>query len=349
MKKAIYMALGLLMAVMSMRVVPVLATESHYNAFSINGIIPDNQINKKVSYFDLRMTPGQEQDLQVEINNSGEATMEAKVVINAARTGNNGVKIYTDKGELDSSMTYPIESLTEIITPTLKIPPHSKGTAIIKLRMPNVDIKGTILGGIVVTGSTEGSAQTSDKKTYDIDNKVAYALGLKLSMNDEPIAPNLNLQKAGATLTDYHPTIAAQLQNDQPMIMNGVKIQGEVYKKGSSKELSKVSIENGEISPNTNFNVIFDWKDKKVASGTYKLHLKATYQGKVWEWNENFKVKSQDAKEINEKSMFVKEDPPWIWIVFGIIIAVLIMVILILLVLLIKRRKEDRNKKTLDE
>lgn len=63
------------------------AQEDAAVSFSISAIIPDNQIDKDLSYFDLLMEPEKEQTIQVVISNSSDETIIAKTQINAATTG----------------------------------------------------------------------------------------------------------------------------------------------------------------------------------------------------------------------------------------------------------------------
>lgn len=326
----------------------VSAETEPYNSFSISIVQPENQIDKSVSYFDLLVTPNQVQELQVQIKNDGDKRMIASVDVNDALTGNNGVKVFLDKGKNDETLKYPVANMSEVLTPEVVVEPNSQMVARIRLSVPNAEINGEILGGIVVKARTEnGETAENPEAGVDIKNQVAYILGLKLTMNDNVVKPNLNLLSAQAALVDYRTGVTATLQNDQPVIMNGVKFTGEVYKKGSSTELSKVNITNGEISPNTNFNIVFDWDNRKVEAGTYRLHLKAEFKDDVWEWDEEFKVSDNEADKVNEESFFVEEDNSWMWILLGVVVTLLIVALIGLIFFILwkrRKRKEEEEK-----
>ncbi|MEN2666160.1 WxL protein peptidoglycan domain-containing protein [Listeria aquatica] len=57
-------AVGLVSGLLVAR--PAAAAEMN---FAVQAIIPGNQIDKSQTYFDLRMKPGQKQDIEVELRN----------------------------------------------------------------------------------------------------------------------------------------------------------------------------------------------------------------------------------------------------------------------------------------
>lgn len=341
--------IGLLVSVLALTAFisgsPLAAAEA-YNDFTISAVLPSNQIDASVSYFDLRVSRQQVQELQVEIKNDGDQTMLATVELNSARTGNNATKIYTDKGENDASLKYPITSMATVLDPTITVAAHTTVIARVQLTIPDVEITGDILGGIVVRATTDSESQsTGSEENINIENQVAYVLGLKLSMNDTVVKPNLNLMGVQAQLVDYRTSVTARLQNDQARIMNGVLIEGEIYKKDSSTALTEVMIPEGQISPNTNFDVVFDWNGKKIDAGTYRLHLRAEYEGEVWEWDETFEVTDSEAADVNDDSFFVEEDNTLLLILLGAGGMLLILGLGWLIFFLWKKRKKEETEK----
>ena len=66
-------------------------------SFSVQAVIPENQIDKSQSYFDLKMQPDQSQDLTVELYNNTEKDLTISVTPNAATTNQNGVVEYNNQ------------------------------------------------------------------------------------------------------------------------------------------------------------------------------------------------------------------------------------------------------------
>jgi len=77
--------------------------------YTVSADLPKNQLNSKVSYFDLKVTPGQTQDLTIQIKNSDNAAHKYVVTPNRATTNDNGVIDYSQsKAKADASLKFDI-------------------------------------------------------------------------------------------------------------------------------------------------------------------------------------------------------------------------------------------------
>lgn len=85
------MSIGLLFMSFSMRV----SAEENPSNVAISAVIPDNQIDKNKTYFDLLMTPGEEQELEVVLTNSSDEAITMESSVNSAITNDNGVVDYS--------------------------------------------------------------------------------------------------------------------------------------------------------------------------------------------------------------------------------------------------------------
>ena len=65
--------------------------------FSVKALIPDNQIDTKKSYFDLRMKPKQKQEIETILYNSSDEEMNIKISVYNATTNQNGLIVYEDQ------------------------------------------------------------------------------------------------------------------------------------------------------------------------------------------------------------------------------------------------------------
>jgi hypothetical protein len=64
--------------------------------YDVQAVIPENQVDKTKSFFDLRMQPDQKQTISVRINNTSDQDSEYKVTINQAYTSDQGFIDYSD-------------------------------------------------------------------------------------------------------------------------------------------------------------------------------------------------------------------------------------------------------------
>jgi len=62
--------------------------------FSVNTVVPSNQIDKEKTYFNLKMIPNQKQDVTVTLKNNTKKDITINIGINTAKTNANGVIEY---------------------------------------------------------------------------------------------------------------------------------------------------------------------------------------------------------------------------------------------------------------
>ena len=81
--------------------------------YSVKANLPENQIDKNKTYFDLKMDPNQKEEISLTVKNSSEEEIILNIVPNNSKTNQNGVIDYSDENlEKDKSLKY---SLTDII------------------------------------------------------------------------------------------------------------------------------------------------------------------------------------------------------------------------------------------
>ena len=72
--------------------------------FSVSPVMPDNQNPESRGYFDLRVSPGQKQELTVTISNSGSEEIGVSLNLLTVSTNINGIVDYTSSGKTDETM-----------------------------------------------------------------------------------------------------------------------------------------------------------------------------------------------------------------------------------------------------
>jgi len=283
-----------------------------YSNYSIKAILPKNQIDPNLSYFDLLIGKNHTQTIEVEITNTGDETMEVSLAINDAFTTNNGVIDYLNQQEHDKSHFLNVYEVTNIIDNNFYIEAHTTKRSAIEINIPDISFDGEILGGIVVRGKTNKALERSED-SLTIQNDIAYVVGLKMRMNHTPVKQNLNLLKIEEKLVDHRPAVIANIQNDQAIIMQDVAIQGSITKANHSDTVAEIMFDSKKIAPNTNFDVVFDFGGKAIANGDYQMNLVITNGDKKWQWKEDFRITNAD--EINKENLFKEEKTNWFLII----------------------------------
>lgn len=315
--------------------------------YTIKAEIPENQIDKSKTYFDLMMKPGEEQDLVVDVYNySGETgTFKAELVY--ATTNHNGSIEYTetDIKKADKSMKYPFPKIAKLKEDkdtlsegTLTLANNKSGKLNIHVKMPKNEIEGVILGGIRVTKvkSDEEILKEEEEGGIKINNEYSYVIGAQLRMNNRDVLPNLNFVNVRPALLESRTAVLVNLQNDKPVRIGKLKLDGEILKDG--KVVREFFNEDFDIAPNVNFDVPFRWENERIEQGNYTLKLKATDGNETWEWTEKFKI-GAEVEKINDKAVFDEEERGFIFIAVIVLVVVLVGGLITLLIL--KKRNRD--------
>ncbi|BFH43359.1 DUF916 domain-containing protein [Paenibacillus melissococcoides] len=116
--------------------------------YSVKANIPENQINKNLTYFDLKMEPGSKQTISLTVKNGSAERIELMIEPNTAITNQNGVIDYSKhEHEKDSSLKY---AFSELISPKQTVSVKGKETKEVPftIQMPEEPFDGVILGGL---------------------------------------------------------------------------------------------------------------------------------------------------------------------------------------------------------
>lgn len=312
--------------------------------YTVSADLPKNQLNSKVSYFDLKVTPGQTQDLTIQIKNSDNAAHKYVVTPNRATTNDNGVIDYSQsKAKADASLKFDIKSALSQ-SQTVEVPAKATKAVTFKLKVPKKGFTGIALGGINVVQETAASKNKTSGMT--IENQYAYVIGLQLQEEAKVTAePNMKLLGVKAKQVNYRNYVTANLQNTAPVIMHGLKIKSYVTNVGSNKKITTTDKENLAMAPNSNFNYAIGDGNQALKAGNYTLHLTATAEkGKhKWQFTRNFTISEQKAKELNKTAVGQEKQPNYFWWFVGLGVIILALLGLVIWLILKNRRRDDDN------
>ncbi|MTD40458.1 DUF916 domain-containing protein [Erwinia sp. CPCC 100877] len=304
-------------------------------------VLPHNQFNPTVEYFDLRMSPGQDQDLKLELTNTSENEQKVNIQINDATTNNKGNIDYTDRWKtiaretsLELSLTDVAEAESEIV-----IPAKQKKTAVIHLKMPEKQFDGMVLGGIKVLLMNSGNEDQKNSK-----GKKSYTIAVKLTETAKPVAANLELLEVFPAKESKKNVIKATIRNDQAMTLDEIELTAEINKKNSNAIYYQTEVAGYRMAPNSRFDFIIEHEDKPFQAGDYEIHIAASSKetGQSWNWDQEFKITADEQKETNNTDTFTSwKDNLNIYIT--ICTATLLAILLVLFLLLIRRHRQEKR------
>lgn len=308
--------------------------------YSVKAVIPENQIDMKHSYFDLRMVPNQAQELEVLVYNNESEDITIHVGIHNASTNSNGLIVYEEREEVDSSLKVPLTEILSLEQKEINIPAGESKVVTAVLQMPQEEYDGIILGGLHFEKVVE---EEEDAEGISLENKYAYVIGVQLSENDHEVLPDLHLKSVSPELVNYRTALIVNLQNSEPVIISNLTIDAQVYKQGETELIHEISQKQVNIAPQSNMNVVIDWKNKPLDPGEYMLEMKATDGSETWEWKETFVIEKEAAKQLNKDAVELEEDKLNIWIVVGMVLLVLIILVLLLYIRKLKRNPAHKD------
>lgn len=313
--------------------------------FSVKANIPENQIDKTLTYFDLKMEPNQKQEITLTVSNSGEEKATIIISPNIAMTNQNGVIDYSKgKGKIDSSLKNPI---TSIISKEQEVTLEPKETKEVPftLKMPAEKFDGVILGGFYISKKEDGEISKEKEKDVQIKNKYSYVIGLQLRENTNEVKPVVKLNHIKPALLNYRTSVTANLQNTKATIIRDLTINAKVMKKGSSKILHETSKKNLSMAPNSNFDFPINWDNKSLDPGTYTLNMLAQSGSDKWEFTKDFKISSKESGNLNKEAVELEKSEPNWFLIIGLVAGSVVLLILVIIFFIYRYQKKKAAEK----
>ncbi|TKH91621.1 DUF916 and DUF3324 domain-containing protein [Bacillus cereus] len=309
--------------------------------FAVNAVVPENQVDKNQTYFDLKMEPGQKQTLQVQMKNDTDKEVIVETHANTAITNSNGITDYSAiNPQLDSTLKIPFSKIAKVQKET-KIPAKSTVTLDVNIEMPSEVFDGVILGGLYFK-EKENDKEKKNTKDVQIENKYAYAIGVVLRETDTEVKPDMKLNEVKPGQVNARNVVTANLQNIKPAMLKNLNVDAKVYKETGKDVLHEAKKENLRMAPNSNFDYAISWDNKALEPGTYRLEMKATDGDQKWEWTKKFTIEGKEAKKLNDTAVEAKKDYTLYYIIGGIL---LLVVLLVLVFWLGRRTKKKEDEK----
>ena len=315
------------------------ATQSNDIGFSVAAKIPANQIDQHNSYFDLKMAPGRQQQIQTTIYNVTNAEIKVQTAIHTAYTNGNGIIEYvTPTKHYDPSLKYRMDQITKVQGPTtVTIPANGSKVVTATVKMPQATFNGVLLGGWYfkrvtnkVTGSVKGS--------MNIANQYSYVIGMKYTTGSVP-APRLKLDTITAGMQNYRRGVFPQLRNVTAVIVPKLTVTAKLTSKNSNKVIKTFSQKNVQLAPNSVYKVPILTGNSRLQAGTYHVHLVAKNKDHRWSFDKDFVISTATADKYNTASVDNSGINVGWFILFGALAMLIVGLIGFLLFFWIRKRR----------
>ncbi|BCA86251.1 cell surface protein [Enterococcus saigonensis] len=307
--------------------------------YSVEPILPANQIKRGNTFFDLKVLPNQKQTLKIKINNFAKTQQTFHIRVNDAQTNSN---LVIDYNNFETNGFIGAKKISTMIEypKTITIPAQKSGIVSLNLSVLNQSFDGILLGGIQVQKEKPKKKTNENTFTTEYD----YIIGLMLSENEKKIVPELKFVSVKPSVIENNAGVEIQLQNVKPINIAAVTLNGYIYKDKSPKPVISRIIKNGSIAPESSFKIAFFngemGKTKPLEPGNYLLKLTLEEKnGQRWDFEEEFEITKKQAQTVNNHVFVVKKDNTLLYGIMGVLLAIL----LLLLLLVVKKYKKKQH------
>lgn len=342
MKKRIflYLLIGLYIISLFGFVQPVHAEKQ----FAYESIFPENQ-QGDVQYFNLRMSPGQKQTVQIMLTNRADEEQTITIGLNGAKTNSNGVLEYGPSSiKNDTSLKYDFK---DIVSGPTEVTLQPKETAPLRLdiTMPETAYDGKLVGGIYMKSKPSQKEEEEKKKATGVINEYAFVVGMVLQETDTVVLPELKLNSVYAGLSNYRNSIFANFSNTSAEFVSGMTVEMEVTKKGSEAVLYDTKRADMRMAPNSLIDFPLEMNGDQMDPGEYKAHILVTSGEQKWAWDEEFKITKEDADKYNAQDVTLIQERGINWKLIAMIAGGVFVVFLAIFFVVRAMNKKKKAKK----
>lgn len=305
------------------------------NDFSVIPVLPENQNPDIPSYFDLTVTPNQQQTLQIKIKNNSDKNVKYKLYVNTATTNQNGIIDYSISDfEKDESMKLSLKDYITLKEPLVEVPANSEKEASLELNIPEAPFEGVALGGITVEPIAEEGNE-------GVNNLFTRTLAIQIAESNKEIVPELYGGDVLISQENLRNNIKFELRNSTPTIISKVKAEISITKQGDKQPILEQTKEHLSFAPNSKFSLMTEWNGQ-FESGKYFYNINLKDEaGNQWEFGKEFEINSEEAERLNKTSVDEKKNSNKKYVLYvTIILLVLIGIILGSTLRKLKKRNE---------
>ena len=267
--------------------------------FSVTPAFPENQNPDTTGFFDLRVSPGQQQEIAIEIENTGNEEASFQLSLFAVGTNMNGIVDYTAAGQMDQTLPHLFTDIVSFPAATgqVTLPPGGKATVPIALNLPAEAFDGLMLGAVRVLRDITDSEREEGGMFI---NQFAHVIIVRLHQNDREIQTDFLLGDVRAENVAHRAAIVADIRNPMPRTAMGATANAQIYPAGQDTAIFTIADMNVDFAPSSIFPMtMMDNAGYGIQPGDYLARVQLSHEGRTWAFEQTFTVAAQQAAEIN--------------------------------------------------
>ncbi|GEK29219.1 DUF916 and DUF3324 domain-containing protein [Furfurilactobacillus siliginis] len=291
------------------------------SGFTVQAVLPDNQLPGQSSFFNVHVQPNTAQALTVRVINLTNHARTLTVTPTDAWTGDNGQVSYSPNRARQPRTQLRFTKLT---TPgvTVDLAAHEGKPVTFTAAIPTKPFAGQILGGIYV--SDPKTTAGTKNGNFKINNH--YAMAIAVNLQEKPtltVKPALALTHVTASAAQQQPTLLATITNKQPILFGKLTLTATVFPRHSHRQIAKATSHNYAVAPVS----MFDYHvplHKRLAPGHYHMHLIGKSGSHTWQLDRPFTISRQAAAEVNHVN--THHNWTWLYISLGALVAAVLVI-----------------------
>lgn len=270
--------------------------------FEVGPIFSSHQIDSSMGYYYLQTVPNEPQTLELEIVSSSDEDLELITEVeNAVSQSVGDIGYSTDIKRIDDSLKNPI---SEIVVPEEKSFILKKGERkVIKytLTPPGESYDGIKAGRLAVM-------EKPPENSSGVGQRFKVGIGIILSESGDMFNDGNELKigkgKVKALINKGAKAVHAEIVNPQPKTIENLEVTSYVTKKGSSEKIKERLVKNFTFAPTSKVNYEIPWGLTDFQTGEYTFHFYAKNEFETFEFKEDFKIRAEDARKLNNEAAF---------------------------------------------
>ncbi|MET2059699.1 DUF916 domain-containing protein [Enterococcus faecium] len=291
--------------------------------FNVKAILPENQLNKENSFFDLRVAPNQKQEIELLITNTSSKEEVYEIAINQAYTNKQGFIDYALKSESEKNQyKFPIEDIVDVPDKVTVLANQSKKVSI-SLKIPDKPFVGEILSAFQI--------KKEDNDQNGINNSYGYIIGLRLTQNDQQVKRKLTLEKIEAKEISQQDKLLITFHNPEMESYGSLKYKITLINTKDNKTVYNKEFKDLQISPESLYEMELNLEEVEIPNGIYQVKIEVSdAKNNKWNFEENVDVdKNDQSKQVNLKNE-EKDNKFFVLFILGPILLIILLIIICL-------------------
>lgn len=282
-----------------------ISAEDKKMPYTISTVLPDNQIDKKKSYFDLLIESGKEQKLILNLQNNTDHEINIRIIPQNGTTTSTGNINYTGVGQLlENELPY---TFTDICSPAQDIRLIANESKDVRffLTIPEQGFQGVLLGGFQIYELTADENEDTGTKngSINIKNRFEYIIGVMLRETMAAVSPDFRLEKIEPAVWNSRFALAAELELPASVIVQNFYMDGEVISKKTGDIVYGFEKKSFSMAPNSIYRFLENISPDKLPVGDYTMKLVIQGDENKWQLEKDFEVSSEQKKQAIEKTI----------------------------------------------